>query len=695
MPDQNETDRTATDIGEVHTLSDATELENSRYGRSLAPGETFADRYVIERLIGVGGTGAVYRAADRVSGETLALKLLRTDRLVTLEAVQRLVNEAVTARSVRHRNVVAVYDVGIHAGQPFVSMELLAGRSLRAWIQEYAQEERNCPADVALEIALALADGLGAAHALGVIHRDLKPENIRIVDETGPAGLRLSILDFGLARAGGQTSQTATNVGSPHYMAPEQITAPDQARASADIYSLCVILYEMLVGVLPQGRFRLPGELRSDIPKAIDELLEAGLSNLPRMRPQSAAELRRKIEEAAPLLAVQLEKRRLIEAARLAQADYHAAPSVESYETAVLVGRKAAETGDGQAMVAFGWLLDRAPVPTIAESLAKIRSVQAGLWQPEEASLHWFEKAAAAGSAEGMFAMGIKAQDPKRSDEWLNRAAEAGSGKAMEWIARRHWRAGDEAAARDWMRRSAESGDASGMHAYGDMLMLGVGGPADQTSAGVWYRRSAEAGYKFGMTALARHLLEGYPDKARLREAREWLTRSAKADEWGAMLLLGWMWFEGLGGESDEAEARRWYLAPFKGQTIEATKSYAQALVTERSIPRGGYATRQWFLKLAEAGDVRAWLDHGWALEHGEGGVPDGAGARASYRRAAEGGDADGMHRLGLCLHRGVGGEADPAAAEAWYRKAITAGSWEAEHDLLKLLDPKAYDAHQ
>lgn len=265
----------------------------------LAAGTEFAGRYVIERVVGKGGMGVVYRAMDKLAEKAVALKLIRAERLGGQGAIKRLISEGLTARDIRHQNIVAVYDVGDADGQPFVSMEYLDGQSLRDWHREKIRQRQDVPLRVAARIVAEILDGLAAAHAAGVIHRDLKPENIMLVSDPTETAAPLKILDFGIARvAGAMDSGTGTGLGTPRYMAPEQITNADSAGAAADLYSVSVIFYELLVDVLPQGHWQPPSGGRSDVPKAIDELIERGLSNRPANRLQSAKDYRKTLVDA-------------------------------------------------------------------------------------------------------------------------------------------------------------------------------------------------------------------------------------------------------------------------------------------------------------------------------------------------------------------------------------------------------------
>ena len=267
----------------------------------LAPGTLYADRYKIIEKIGQGGMGVVYRAEETLGANTrpIALKLIRADRLGDGSAVNRLVNEGMLTQDIRHENVVAVYNVGLVADQPFVAMEYCEGVSLRSWLRQQMNAQSETPLPVAAALVRHILDGLEAAHKRGVIHRDLKPENVILTGTPEAADAPLKLLDFGIARAPGtQDSMTGTGLGTQAYMAPEQITNPAGVTASADLYSLSIMFYELLMGVLPAGHWQPPSGGRGDVPEAIDRLIKDGLANRPLSRPQSVAEYRQRLDAA-------------------------------------------------------------------------------------------------------------------------------------------------------------------------------------------------------------------------------------------------------------------------------------------------------------------------------------------------------------------------------------------------------------
>ncbi len=197
--------------------------------------EKIAGRYSIVRLLGGGGMGRVYEALDGELGERIALKVLHG--LVNQEALERFRREVRLTRKIQHRNVARMFDIGDHGGAKFLTMELVDGASLSHVLGGKALSWHRLRG-----AALQIAQGLAAAHALGVIHRDLKPDNVLVEASTG----RYVITDFGIARGGDDPNVTQLGqvVGTPRYMAPEQL-AGGETDLRADVFSLGVMLYEM------------------------------------------------------------------------------------------------------------------------------------------------------------------------------------------------------------------------------------------------------------------------------------------------------------------------------------------------------------------------------------------------------------------------------------------------------------------
>jgi tRNA A-37 threonylcarbamoyl transferase component Bud32 len=273
-------------------------------GGTLAEGDIFHNRYTVIRQLGAGGMGMVYLANDRVTSKQVALKLIRPALVKSSTAVQRFIREGLTARDIRHPNVIAMHDVGDDNGQLYLVMEYLDGVTLRDWLHGKIQAGDEVPFKIASDIIRRMLDGLQAAHDVDVIHRDLKPENVMLLGDPADGNYRLVILDFGIARAidsgdGVQLTSSGTATGTPLYMAPEQRTAADTVTAAADLYAVTAIFYELLMGVAPEGRLGSAEKERDDVPAGVDAVIDKGLSSRPRSRYQSAAELRGALESTA------------------------------------------------------------------------------------------------------------------------------------------------------------------------------------------------------------------------------------------------------------------------------------------------------------------------------------------------------------------------------------------------------------
>ena len=212
-------------------------------------GRSIDGRYRLDSLMGRGGMGAVYCATRLLIGDEVAIKILHTEQVGDPHAAERFRREAKAAARLKHPNAVSIYDFGVSRdGLQFLVMELVEGKSLREVIKKQGPLD---PAQVA-EIASQICAALDEAHRQHIVHRDIKPDNI-IVNFT-PAGLRVKVLDFGIAKLRDDTvshlTQTGSVMGTPHYMSPEQCLG-EELDSRADIYSVGIVVYELLCGRVP------------------------------------------------------------------------------------------------------------------------------------------------------------------------------------------------------------------------------------------------------------------------------------------------------------------------------------------------------------------------------------------------------------------------------------------------------------
>ena len=260
-------------------------------------GTLIGGRYEIEQLLGHGGMATVHRARDTQLGREVALKLMRPDLADDPVFGARFVTEARSAASISHPNVVTVLDFGTEGPGPYIVMELVEGGDLAAILRR----KGRLTAPRAVSIAAGVASALAAAHGRGIVHRDVKPGNILITAD-GDA----RVADFGIARATGEQSLTATgtSLGSVDYFSPEQARG-ESADAASDIYALGVVLYEMLTGARPftgEGPYAVavarlgapapePRTVRPRIPKALSAIVQRAMAPEPGDRYASAGSI--------------------------------------------------------------------------------------------------------------------------------------------------------------------------------------------------------------------------------------------------------------------------------------------------------------------------------------------------------------------------------------------------------------------
>jgi eukaryotic-like serine/threonine-protein kinase len=315
-------------------------------------GQILNAKYRIVRRIGAGGMAVVYEASHTGLGTPLAVKVLLAELARVPTLADRFRREARVSATIRSPHVIQVTDVDQLAdGRPYLVMELLAGQSLEQKLLEAKALSRERAVDIGLQILL----GLEAAHALGVVHRDLKPGNVFLAQQGSE--LVAKLLDFGIAKVRASTEfQSLTRpgvvMGTPEYMAPEQAFSSDQASVQSDLYSVGVMLYEMLSGELPArgdvplqvaqqvmtGKVQPLHERCPGLPQGLVNLVHRALQAEPKARPESALEMRRELSAFAGELS---NAGRLASAVLPADASRHALTPGGTAKVAAVAGSSA------------------------------------------------------------------------------------------------------------------------------------------------------------------------------------------------------------------------------------------------------------------------------------------------------------------------------------------------------------------
>ncbi len=260
-------------------------------------GRLLANRYEIIKNIGNGGMATVYKAKCHVLNRMVAVKVLRDEFTTDVEFIKRFNSEAQAVASLTHPNIVSVYDVGNEGDIYYIVMELIQGKTLK----EIIVEEGLLSWKWSVKVAMQIASALETAHKNNIVHRDIKPHNI-LITENGTA----KVTDFGIAKAVSNSTITAfgTTIGSVHYFSPEHARG-GYTDAKSDIYSLGVVLYEMLTGKVPfdadtpvsialmhmQEKVIEPITINPQIPKSVNDIVVKAMQKDPNLRYASATEM--------------------------------------------------------------------------------------------------------------------------------------------------------------------------------------------------------------------------------------------------------------------------------------------------------------------------------------------------------------------------------------------------------------------
>ena len=260
-------------------------------------GTILKDRYVLEDMIGSGGMAVVYRATDRVTGNDVAVKILKDEFVADEQFRRRFLNESRAISMLRHRNIVSVIDFEFEGNLQYIVMEYIDGITLK----DFIRTQKAIPYTIAVKITMQILSALQHAHERGIIHRDIKPQNIMILSDG-----TIKVMDFGIARISKFETVTMTDkaIGTVYYISPEQARG-EHTDEKSDIYSVGVMLYEMLTGALPfdgdtpvsvaikqiQSTPKEPRQINKMIPVGLEQIVRRAMMKTPEKRYASAIDM--------------------------------------------------------------------------------------------------------------------------------------------------------------------------------------------------------------------------------------------------------------------------------------------------------------------------------------------------------------------------------------------------------------------
>jgi serine/threonine-protein kinase len=646
-------------------------------------------QYEIGELLGQGGLGQVHAAFDTVLQREVAVKSLRPELLNDANFVERFRVEATSLARLNHPNITTIYSLIPDGKNLYMVMERVRGHTLDDILQK-----RKAPIEMreSLAIIAQAADGLAYAHSMGVIHRDIKPANLMIAEN----GV-VKIMDFGIARVRGSQRLTRTGsiVGTLAYMAPEQLRGEEGDEAS-DLYSLAIVLYEMLSGSPPfsatseydlmqaqinQRPERLIPRVAGLSP-AVETALLRALSKKPAQRYPStrafsdalgASVLRmdapkilhndtRLLETPAPLEPEGPQRRSILDRAAALPIWSKLSPEL-----------RAAALGGGGALVialAFaGFMFWPASVPA-PQRIAASPPAAAGPAKP----------VAAQPGAPPQSLMPVNLPDA---------SAKPGAATPQNGGAELRPAPSQPPSSLADLIPAADRGDPAAQNALGVKYAAGEDGlPRDDVKAVEWYRKAAVQGYAKAQTNLGDMYLAGRGglDKNPL-DALSWYLKAAQQGWPDAQYRLGYMYEVGLGTAKDPQRAVSQYRSAAESGYPDAQNLLGYFYATgSYGIEQNDQQAVTWYRKAAEQGFAKAQKNLGDMYFFGRGvEARDYEQAMLWYQKAADQKFGAAQFRLGFMYEKGLGTEASAPKAVALYKEAIANGSIEAQRALDRL----------
>jgi TPR repeat protein/serine/threonine protein kinase len=678
--------RLVTDLREVPTGSPSVAAPEANGEEDGAPGlPTRFGRYEIVRKLGRGGMGQVYLARDTVLGREVAIKVPRLDKNDAIMHA-RFLREAQLAAQLHHPNLCTIHDAGVEHGIHFLTMAYIEGTCLSDFLRE---GKRWKPREAAKLVRL-LARALAHAHSKGVIHRDLKPANVMMRQSGEPI-----IMDFGLARQvdvddqDQRLTRVGSTMGTPIYMSPEQARGDRDQTGTGDVYSLGVILYELLTGRVPFEGSNVevlakvlleepppPSIHEPEVDSAIEAICLRALQKSPEKRYRTMEEFAKALEQylsvpgvqvvetpASPETTSRRDTKVFREAPVVATAVVERRPAAETMAPETPRQKRAADTvlqveestrtaerprggrppprkrKSGQAIspawLAAGGLVGLAG---LLGGLIVLVTVMRGSKRPDEKTAVQPQSPVTPGPG-SVTLPPVGDQDFKTDIAALN--AWMAAGKEPVLFVKEHFAKRLSA----W-RKAAADGIVEGQYLLGVCCQMGLGVTQNKAEAVTWFREAAGKGYA------------------------------------PAEYNLGLCYQLGQGVGQNNSEAVLWYQKAADKGLAAAENQLGVCYDKGAGVPKDPNQAASLFRKAAAKGHGDAENNLGVCYFHGNGVKQDPVEAVMWFRKAAEKGIASAQHNLGTCYKLGKGVIGDPKEAVFWFCKAAEQGHMVAENDL-------------
>jgi eukaryotic-like serine/threonine-protein kinase len=652
-------------------------------------------QYEIRTLLGEGGIGQVHAAYDTILQREVAMKSLRPELLSDSNFVERFRAEATSLARLNHPNITTLYSLFPDGRNLYMVMELVRGTTL-----DTVLEKRKIPLDVreCLAIVAQAADGLDYAHSMGVIHRDIKPSNL-IVSENGT----LKIMDFGIARVRGSQRLTRSGsiVGTLAYMAPEQLRG-EEGDDSCDLYSLAIVLYEMLSGSPPfnaaseydlmQAQInQKPDRLIPKVP-GLDPKIENALLKALSKKPDQRFPSTRAFSDALGASTLRMDApkilhndTRLIQAADLPVISTPPAAKAGGFGLSFLNNissdLRAAIYGGGAALIValgvVGFLLFPSSKKPPAQPVTPVVAVNPPAVTPPAGAKPTTTPPVNVVAPTTPTSPSIPAlvpTPPPAITVPVDTSPPLDPSKLPPEIAD--------------IVNAANRGDPAAQNQLGVKYAQGENPvPRDDIKAVSLYRQAANQGFARAETNLGDMYLYGRGGlEQSYSDAVSWYLKAAQQDWPDAQYRLGYLYEKGLGTDKDPAHAVQLYQSAADHGYAEAQNLLGILYATGGDgLKEDDKQALAWYQKAADQGFAKAQKNLGDLYFFGHGVDKDYKQAMTWYQKAADQGFAEAQFRLGYMYEKGLGTKASPDDAIAQYKKAASNGSVDAQRALDRL----------